>query len=83
MGLLEKVFGRSVKVEEVMLVGHSFGGTTVLSASSQLGKHGMYGKVSRILCLDPWLFPLSEECYAELHRPILFINTDHFVKTNP
>lgn len=82
-GLLNKIFGSKVDISEVMMFGHSFGGTTVLSSGSRLTDHSLYSKVSRYVCLDPWLFPLSEKCYSTLHKPVLFINTDNFVKTNP
>ena len=66
-----------------MFAGHSFGGGSVLEAGAHLMNEPLYEKVSRYLCLDPWIFPLSEESYKNLERPILFINSERFARLNP
>ena len=46
------------KDEKIILAGHSYGGSTILQAyrNPEVRK-----KVSKIILLDPWLFPLKEE----------------------
>ncbi|RDD38385.1 Platelet-activating factor acetylhydrolase, partial [Trichoplax sp. H2] len=52
--------------------GHSFGGGTTIAA---LAKDA---RLQCGVCLDAWLFPLGEEVYENINKPILFINSFAF-----
>lgn len=58
-GWVGQIMKQPVKIENITLFGHSFGGTTVLSTASQIKSHQLYPLIDKIICLDPWLFPLS------------------------
>eukprot|EP00092_Neocalanus_flemingeri_P039065 GFUD01042525.1.p1 GENE.GFUD01042525.1~~GFUD01042525.1.p1 ORF type:complete len:431 (+),score=110.80 GFUD01042525.1:118-1410(+) len=57
------------------LAGHSFGGSTVLLASS------LNTKVKAVFAMDPWMYPLAEQKF-EIAKPTLVVNTDIFVNPN-
>eukprot|EP00092_Neocalanus_flemingeri_P022208 GFUD01024087.1.p1 GENE.GFUD01024087.1~~GFUD01024087.1.p1 ORF type:complete len:469 (+),score=121.47 GFUD01024087.1:48-1409(+) len=57
------------------LAGHSFGGSTVLLASS------LNTKVKAVFAMDPWMYPLAEQKF-EIAKPTLIVNTDIFVNPN-
>ena len=59
----------------LFLVGHSFGGSTVILASSE------DSRVKSVLALDPWMFPLSQSSFV-INTPTLVINTEKFVNQN-
>lgn len=57
---------------KIALMGHSFGGATVLQALSE---------DQRFRCgvaLDPWMYPVNEELYSRTLQPLLFINSAKF-----
>eukprot|EP00092_Neocalanus_flemingeri_P039066 GFUD01042526.1.p1 GENE.GFUD01042526.1~~GFUD01042526.1.p1 ORF type:complete len:430 (+),score=107.43 GFUD01042526.1:57-1346(+) len=57
------------------LAGHSFGGSTVLLASS------LNTKVKAVFAMDPWMYPLAGQKF-EIAKPTLIVNTDIFVNPN-
>jgi len=56
------------------LMGHSFGGSTVLLSSN-------HPRVKAVLALDPWMFPISRQ-KLKIEKPTLVINTEKFVNQN-
>merc|ERR1712183_431140 len=56
------------------LMGHSFGGSTVLLSSN-------HPRVKAVLALDPWMFPLSRQKFRN-DKPTLVVNTKKFVNQN-
>ena len=72
---LTKIKGSFDLEKNLFLVGHSFGGSTVILASSE------DTRVKAVLALDPWMFPLSQSCLV-LNTPTLVVNTDKFVNQN-
>jgi len=56
------------------LMGHSFGGSTVLLSSN-------HPRVKAVLALDPWMFPISRQ-KLKIKKPTLVINTEKFVNQN-
>ena len=61
-------------------MGHSYGGATVLQAYN-LMQLAIKKRVSKIILLDPWLFPLPEEVLRdEIACPILMLANEHFVE---
>ncbi|XP_021073828.1 platelet-activating factor acetylhydrolase [Mus pahari] len=57
---------------KIALIGHSFGGATVLQALSE---------DQRFRCgvaLDPWMYPVSEELHRRIPQPLFFINSAKF-----
>uniref|UniRef100_A0A1X7VW70 1-alkyl-2-acetylglycerophosphocholine esterase n=1 Tax=Amphimedon queenslandica TaxID=400682 RepID=A0A1X7VW70_AMPQE len=66
-------FKDRLDLEKVAVMGHSYGGSTVVQTMVQ-DKHFKCG-----LALDSWLFPIEEEDLEKsLDRPLVFINTDTF-----
>lgn len=59
-------------MSSLAIFGHSFGGATTLNALAK-DKRLKCG-----ICLDAWLFPLGEEAYENIDKPILFINSYSF-----
>lgn len=49
---------RVAENEEIILMGHSYGGATVLQAYNSM-QLSIRKRVSKIILLDPWLFPLT------------------------
>lgn len=69
---LEHFAGR-LDLDDLIMMGHSFGGATALSTVSKR-KEFKY-----CILLDPWMFPIKdEELYKRIQQPILFINTQTF-----
>uniref|UniRef100_A0A8C5WSR2 Platelet-activating factor acetylhydrolase n=1 Tax=Laticauda laticaudata TaxID=8630 RepID=A0A8C5WSR2_LATLA len=62
----------SIDVQKIAIMGHSFGGATVIETLS---------KDPRFKCgvaLDAWMLPLSDEVYPKVHQPLLFINSEKY-----
>ena len=57
------------------LMGHSFGGSTVLLASS------LDTRVKAVLALDPWMLPLAKQKFT-IDKPTQVVNTVQFVNKN-
>lgn len=68
-----KDFKGRLDLENLIMMGHSFGGSTALNTVSKR-KEFKY-----CVLLDPWMFPIKdEELHKTVHQPILFINTQTF-----
>ena len=61
--------------KNLFVAGHSFGGSSVMLASSQ------DSRVKAVLALDPWMYPLSHSRF-KLDKPTLVINTEKFINQN-
>ncbi|EDV23607.1 uncharacterized protein TRIADDRAFT_58423 [Trichoplax adhaerens] len=61
-----------LNLSSLAVFGHSFGGGTTIAA---LAKDA---RLQCGVCLDAWLFPLGEEVYENINKPILFINSFAF-----
>ena len=59
----------------LFLLGHSFGGSSVLLAASE------DPRVKAVLALDPWMFPLSRHKFT-IRTPTEVINTEKFLNHN-
>lgn len=62
----------SVDRNKIAVVGHSFGGATVLQTLSE---------DQRFRCgiaLDAWMFPLRDEVYSRIPQPLFYINSEKF-----
>ena len=59
----------------LFLMGHSFGGATVLLASSK------DSRVKGVLALDPWMLPLARQEF-QIVRPACVVNTEVFLNQN-
>lgn len=71
-------FKDHILVDDIALIGHSFGGATILQALSSTSS----GIFKCGIALDPWMMPLSEELFQEdIKQPLLFINSAHFYQT--
>lgn len=69
---LENFIGR-LDLEDLVMMGHSFGGATALNTISKRQEF------KYCILLDPWMFPIKdEELYKKVQQPILFINTQTF-----
>jgi len=89
---LDNVFGDyfgpltgRLDVDSMLLMGHSFGGGSVLLAASRLHERIDLPEVKGLVVLDPWMFPLS--CIDETPRlspllDVLMINTGGFHHEN-
>lgn len=62
----------SIDRDKIAVMGHSFGGATVLQTLSE---------DQRFRCgiaLDAWMFPVGDEVYSRIPQPLFFINSEHF-----
>ncbi|EGR31476.1 hypothetical protein IMG5_108686 [Ichthyophthirius multifiliis] len=68
----------SLDVENIVLMGHSFGGVTA-TQSAFLDK-----EIKAVIGLDPWLYPQDDQLLdLKYKNPILYINTESFAIKNP
>ncbi|XP_036861719.2 platelet-activating factor acetylhydrolase isoform X2 [Manis javanica] len=62
----------SIDRNKIAIIGHSFGGATVIQALS---------KDQRFRCgiaLDAWMFPVGDEVCSRIPQPLFFINSERF-----
>uniref|UniRef100_A0A8C6V687 Platelet-activating factor acetylhydrolase n=1 Tax=Naja naja TaxID=35670 RepID=A0A8C6V687_NAJNA len=67
-----KLLKDSIDLQKIAIMGHSFGGATVIETLS---------KDPRFKCgvaFDAWMLPLSDEVYPKVHQPLLFINSEKY-----
>ncbi|GCC28186.1 hypothetical protein chiPu_0006614 [Chiloscyllium punctatum] len=62
----------SLDLHKVAIMGHSFGAATVIDSLSKDVRFGCG------VALDAWMFPLEDEVYTKVQKPILFINSEKF-----
>ena len=61
-------------------MGHSYGSATIVKAYHLLKDHEDCKKIEKMVMLDPWLFPLSEEVMNQRIDPqSIVIANEHFV----
>lgn len=61
-------------------MGHSYGCATILRAYHDMHL-SVRKRVTHIVLLDPWFFPLTEEAFQdEIVCPILMLVNEHFLK---
>lgn len=66
----------SLDRSKVAIIGHSFGGATVIQTLSE---------DQRFRCgiaLDPWMFPVGEDVHSKIPQPLFFINSEYFQSAN-
>lgn len=67
-------FENMLDMDRVSLMGHSFGGATVLMAgSSEL-------RFKTIIALDPWMFPIKDETLDLIPQPVSMIFSENLSK---
>lgn len=62
----------SIDRDKIAVIGHSFGGSTVIQTLSE---------DQRFRCgiaLDAWMFPVADEVYSRIPQPLFFINSERF-----
>jgi len=64
----------ALDLSSLHLMGHSFGGSSILLVASMLGEDS---KLRGILALDPWMFPVHR-MNLRVNRPLCVINSEAF-----
>ena len=65
--------------QQLILMGHSYGCATILQAYNMMPL-SIRKRVSKIILLDPWLFPLTQEVLDDaIACPILMLANQYFV----
>ena len=65
---------------KMILMGHSYGCSTIIQAYHSL-QPDMKSKITHIILLDPWLFPLSEAKFMQqINCPVLILANQDFVE---
>lgn len=65
--------------KEIVLMGHSYGSATLLMAYYLLPED-LKAKITHLVLLDPWLFPLPKEVFAQkLPIPVLLLANQDFI----
>merc|ERR1711934_798171 len=72
---LTGIKGNLDMTHNLFLLGHSFGGSSVILAASQ------DPRVKAVLTLDPWMFPASEQEFS-ITTPTTVINSGKFLNEN-
>ena len=72
---LTGIKGNLDMTHNLFLLGHSFGGSSVMFAASQ------DPRVKRVLTLDPWMFPASEQEFS-ITTTTTVINSGKFLNEN-
>lgn len=67
-----KSLENSMDLSKVSVIGHSFGGATVIQALSQDEKFKCG------VALDTWMLPVDDETIPKVQQPIFFINSERF-----
>ncbi|XP_004606006.1 platelet-activating factor acetylhydrolase [Sorex araneus] len=62
----------SIDKNKIAVMGHSFGGATVLQTLSE--DHRFRCGIA----LDAWMFPLGDEVYSRIPQPLFYINSERF-----
>lgn len=59
-------------LNKASIMGHSMGAATaIMSAAAEL-------RFRTVICLDPWLYPIKDECFDLVSQPILMVGTEQF-----
>lgn len=70
---------RRLNNDKIVLMGHSYGSATVLQAYFMLESE-IKSKVTHLILLDPWLFPLPDEVINQrISIPVLILANQDFV----
>ncbi|XP_077018100.1 platelet-activating factor acetylhydrolase isoform X2 [Tamandua tetradactyla] len=62
----------SIDRNKIAIIGHSFGGATVIQALSEDWRFRCG------IALDAWMLPLGDEVYTRIPQPLFFINSEQF-----